>query len=175
MTAIDAERLEAITSWAGSAPDKLTVTLLWDAEEDLDLAFVCQDGVKINWDNSKGENGCAAVYDVEEGIAEYGSERGDGSVGQLENIKVSTPTNNIAYQIMVTHYTRQAPVDFMLFFSGLDVSGELVIFESYYGTLDPGDFAPEETPEYVHTFTYLDPLGQTTEVDFPDIDGDGIS
>ena len=60
----------------------MVITLLWNADDDLDLAFTCiDDNVKIDWSNAKGENICGAVYDVANSEEEYNSVRGDGSLG----------------------------------------------------------------------------------------------
>ena len=65
ITYIDGESMKQIIEASGSETDKLVISLLWNAEEDLDLAFTCEDDVRIDWSNSKGENECGAVYDVE--------------------------------------------------------------------------------------------------------------
>ena len=49
----------------GTYVDALTITLLWNADDDLDLAFICDDGETIDWGNKEGNNACGAIYDVE--------------------------------------------------------------------------------------------------------------
>ena len=38
----------------GTEIHALSITLLWNADEDLDVTFYCDDGVTLNWDNPKG-------------------------------------------------------------------------------------------------------------------------
>jgi len=46
--------------------DTLTITLLWNAEADLDVSFTCDDdGVTIDWTNMDGNNTCGAILDVD--------------------------------------------------------------------------------------------------------------
>ena len=61
--------------------DSLSITLLWNSDEDLDLSFNCEDGVTIDWSYREATNDCGGVYDVEQGITQYNKERGDGSFG----------------------------------------------------------------------------------------------
>jgi len=77
--------------------------------------------------------------------------------------------NSIDYSITVTHFSSGAPVEFMLFFSGIDAYGYFVIFDYHSGILDPS-----ESTEYSHTFTYLDPLGATIDINYQYIDGQVI-
>ena len=75
------EGLESILLSEGSGVDQLTITLLWNTDDDLDVSFTCDDGQILNWNNMDGPNECGAVYDVEQGDRDYDSERGDGSFG----------------------------------------------------------------------------------------------
>ena len=49
----------------GTQVDQLTITLLWNADDDLDLSFVCDDTVEVNWNYRDVENQCQGIYDVE--------------------------------------------------------------------------------------------------------------
>ena len=40
----------------GTQVDQLTITLLWNADDDLDLSFVCDDTVEVNWSYREIEN-----------------------------------------------------------------------------------------------------------------------
>ena len=79
---ITPESINKILKNAGSHADHLTITLLWNTDDDLDLGFDCiDDGKTINWGNKDGPNDCEATYDVEQGKPNYNIERGDGSFG----------------------------------------------------------------------------------------------
>ena len=43
--------LDYILRELGTEIDQMTVTLLWNAEEDLDLTFNCDDGTTIDWNH----------------------------------------------------------------------------------------------------------------------------
>jgi len=48
----------------GTEIKEFSITLIWNAEEDLDLSFTCSDGTVI--DNSGGsENECGANFDID--------------------------------------------------------------------------------------------------------------
>ena len=38
----------------------LSITLFWNADEDLDLTFICDQYNTIDWDNAHGHNDCGA-------------------------------------------------------------------------------------------------------------------
>ena len=43
---------------------KVSVTLLWNAEENLDLTFSCDEWTTIDSKNADGPNDCGAVLDI---------------------------------------------------------------------------------------------------------------
>ena len=57
---IDDDTLYMILMGEGTYPHALTITLLWNAEEDLDITFTCNDGVTLDWNNKAGDNSCGA-------------------------------------------------------------------------------------------------------------------
>jgi len=74
---------------------------------------------------------------VEQGKSTYNVERGDGSFGQVENIRISTPTPDYTYTGKVIHWTKEYSVDFMIIFSGLDSDGNTVIFDYFTSIINP--------------------------------------
>ena len=49
----------------GTEITALTISLFWNADEDLDLTFYCDDGTVIDWNNKNGGNACGAELDVD--------------------------------------------------------------------------------------------------------------
>lgn len=45
----DASGVAQILAAIGADPSPLTITLIWDAQVDLDLYFYCDDGTQINY------------------------------------------------------------------------------------------------------------------------------
>ena len=172
---ITADSIYAILMGGGAEPHALTITLLWNAEEDLDVTFTCNDGVTIDWYNQGGENSCGARLDVEQTISDYDTERGDGSLGQIENISLDYPSYGTEYGGQIIHYSGGSPVDFMVVYSGLDDEGTLVIYDYLIETLDP-----ETSREYWWSFLYEGPFQYTFEqvaqeqVYFPEVTGDVV-
>ena len=129
----------------------LTVSLFWNAREDLDVSFLCaEDGELIGHQSRDAPNVCGASLDVDEDQDRYNAQRGDGSLGQIENISVDTPTDGSTYEGSIEHYTKGVPVEFILVFSGLNSEDEAVIFDYIDGTLDPG----VDRGRYRWSFTY---------------------
>ena len=78
---ITEEGISQILTTEGTQMYPLSITLLWNAEEDLDLTFTCDDGITLDWDNPKISNQCGAKIDIQESSNSFNAERGDGSKG----------------------------------------------------------------------------------------------
>ena len=78
---ITVSTMDEILRSEGTEVSSLTVTLLWNAEENLDLTFVCDEQTTINSSNKGGKNDCRAKLDIEKNEKDFDSERGDGSFG----------------------------------------------------------------------------------------------
>lgn len=94
---MNVENLQSILSAEGTSVNELTITLFWNADEDLDVTFQCVDGVTIDWSNREPDNTCGARQDVDQIQDQYNQERGDGSFGQIENISVDLPEIDTTY------------------------------------------------------------------------------
>ena len=81
----------------GTEIHALSITLLWNADEDLDVTFYCDEQTTINSSNKGGKNDCRAKLDIEKNEKDFDSERGDGSFGQTKNIGISMPTDETTY------------------------------------------------------------------------------
>ena len=93
----------------GTEMSELSITLLWNAEEDLDLQLTCPDGTSVDYETDAA-NECGAAFDGDQTAADYDTERGDGSFGQTENIGVRLPVDGAVYSGTVTHVSQGSPV-----------------------------------------------------------------
>jgi len=109
--------LEAIgvTRWT------LVITLLWDAPVDLDLHFTCPEG-EIYYANMF-QTGCEGGLDIDMQANHQSNVRGDGSVGQIENISLGYGIEGHVYDGRVKYYSGSGNAPYQLIFSGKDDSG----------------------------------------------------
>ena len=70
---------------------------------------------------------------------QYNTLRGDGSIGQIDNIGLSTPTDGTTYsgQVVNLSPTITTKVSFMIIFSGLGSSDNTIIFDYIRAEIDP--------------------------------------
>lgn len=134
---------------ATSAP--LTVTLLWNAPVDLDLHFSCDDGSEISYEHLTQE-ACGGSLDKDMVADGYNAVRGDGSLGQVENISVGNAVAGAEYYGRVHYYSGEGNAEFQAIFSGVDAEGHLHV----YGQEHVADFAVSQAWHDFH-FTYADP------------------
>jgi hypothetical protein len=84
----DTSEVAGILQGIGASSAPLTVTLLWNAQVDLDLYFACDDGSDISYQNTNNE-ACGGTLDADAVASGYNVERyAGGSLGQVENISV---------------------------------------------------------------------------------------
>ena len=57
---MDGSSIDQILNFYNTQVQSLTITLFWNAQEDIDLSFECYDGVIINYDNMLEPNMCDA-------------------------------------------------------------------------------------------------------------------
>ena len=123
----DAAAVKAILDGIGAPESPLTVTLLWDANVDLDLHLYCDGGEEIYFSN-KVEPGCDATLDADMTASKYGNIRGDGVQGQIENISVQAPVAGFAYNGRVKYYGGSGNAPFTIIISGTDAGGTLRVY-----------------------------------------------
>lgn len=131
-----------ILSGIGAASAPLTVTLLWNAPVDLDLYLYCPDGSEVGYNSGVGvlNPACDAKLDHDMVADGYNVARGDGSLGQVENISVgleadeetgqarTAPADGTTFVGDVHYYGGSGPADFQVVFSGTDAEGTLHVF-----------------------------------------------
>ena len=118
---VTGDQLGSIIDGEGlSATHSLIITLLWNAEQDLDLTFDCDDGTTIEYSSPDSPNYCGASLGLDMMATDYNQERGDGSFGQLEVISIGMPTDQTTYTGTIINWSYRDPVQFLVVFSGLD-------------------------------------------------------
>jgi len=80
----DTDAVAGILNAIGANGAALTSTLLYRAAVDLDLYFSCPDGTLVGYG---APNNCGGV-DIDMGAGSVDHVRGDGSIGQIENISL---------------------------------------------------------------------------------------
>lgn len=112
----------------------------------MDLSFNCNDGTDaISSSNTDGYNVCSAKLDLYQ--EEY------EAFGSIENISVDAPIHGVTYTGQIINLSEEdGIVDYTLIFSGLDASGNTVIFDYMQGTIDPA-----VRNDYAWWFIYSDP------------------
>jgi len=78
-TEVNSEKINEILNDNEYQVDTLTITLLWNAEEDLNLSFNCDDETTIDINNEASDNTCEATFDLDQDSSHYNTKRGDGS------------------------------------------------------------------------------------------------
>lgn len=68
---------------------------------------------------------------------DYNQERGDGSLGQVENISVGNAVDGGEYHGRVHYYSGSGNAEFQAIFSGVDAEGHLHV----YGQEHVADFS----------------------------------
>lgn len=144
----DTSAVESILEGIGASGAPLTVTLLWDAEVDLDLYFHCDDGSVISYQMLSNE-ACLGTLDADMTASNYGNIRGDGVQGQIENISVGQPVEGHAYEGKVRYYSGDVATEFQVIFSGTDGDGVLHV----YGQEHVAEFNGAGT-DHAYSFTY---------------------
>jgi len=144
----DSAAVEGILAGIGAAGAPLTVTLLWNADCDLDLYFHCDDGSVISYQNTNNE-ACGGTLDSDMTATHYNQARGDGSLGQVENISVGAPVEDHVYAGKVRYYSGSVNGEFQVIFSGTDGDGVLHV----YGQEHVAEFSGEGT-DHPYSFTY---------------------
>jgi len=130
----EADAVSAILLGINAPTAPLTLTLLWNAQVDLDLYFYCQDGSQVNYQNT-GANpnaNCGGTLDADMQASSFGNTRGDGSVGQVENISVQGPQEGFEYSGKVNYFAGSGNAEFQVIFSGTDPEGVLHVYGQEY-------------------------------------------
>jgi len=126
-----ADNLLLILEAIGAPPAILTVTLMWSAPVDLDLHFSCPNGDEVFYGATSREN-CLGTLDSDMQAPHANNVRGDGSIGQIENISLGLGVDQHNYQGRVKYYSGSEDAPFQLIFSGQDPDGVIHVFEQQY-------------------------------------------
>lgn len=128
----DSSAVAAILNAIGASGAPLTVTLLWNAQVDLDLYFACDDGSDISYQNANNAE-CGGTLDHDAVASGYNVERyAGGSLGQVENISVQNAVEGHEYSGKVQYYSGGSNAEFQVIFSGTDAEGVLHVYGQAY-------------------------------------------
>lgn len=144
-----ADAMIDILAAIGAPAADLTVTLLYNAPVDLDLHFSCDDGSQIYYGNTNND-ACLGTLDMDQQADLYDNVRGDGSLGQIENISVGAGLDGHTYAGKVVYYSGSGNAPFQLVFSGVDGDGVRHVFGQQY--VETFDSAGSEHP-YSYSYT----------------------
>jgi len=148
---------------AGTAP--LTITLLWNAAADLDLYFSCPDGTEIGWETGVGTTSGDCQGRLDHDMREAGKDTTwDGAtyVGQVENISVGAPVQDLVYHGRIHYYAGSENAECRVIFSGTDADGHLHVYGQHAAaefTSGMPEYNPQGGPSnsMPYSFTYADP------------------
>jgi len=131
------DAISGILTGIGVTGAPLTVTLLWSAEIDLDLYMYCPDTLTgIGYDHGVNvmNPDCQGNLDWDHREDAFGFTRGDGSIGQIENISIGTVSEGTVFTGAVNYYGySDVPVDYQVIFSGTDAEGNLHVYGQEFG------------------------------------------